>query len=331
MRVVSTLGSLVIGAGLCAARACAPHPLPTSFSSEVGTTTSESATATSSLTSHETLSATKSETKVESSVTISTSSTEVLSSVGSATTGLEETTSGLTVTETQTTVESAAALETSTTEASTLISSFTTKLATTTYVTSQETETSTAVDEATSTTIGATTTTAEPPVQTANLVQNGGFEDSSIEPWEASGATPTVEALFCPEGTHCLRFTGSYDGNTATICQRVQVEQGFEYTFKANVNQNCIKSFGSAILSCDDKVNTVELLIDGVFDSGDQGIIGDSNYHELSNTFSYVGPSIDSTDLCIIFKVNQGVYYSHYLDGISLTRGKAVPIPAETD
>ncbi|KAM5526949.1 hypothetical protein FOXYSP1_20630 [Fusarium oxysporum f. sp. phaseoli] len=324
MRVVSTLGSLVLGAGLCAARACAPHPRPTSFSSEVGTTTSESATATSSLTSHETLSATKSETKVESFVTLSTSST-------SATTGLEETTSGLTVTETHTTVESAAALETSTTEASTLTSSFITKLATTTYVTSQETETSTAVDEATSTTIGPTTTTAGPPVQTANLVQNGGFEDSSIEPWEASGATPTVEALFCPEGTHCLRFTGSYDGNTATICQRVQVEQGFEYTFKANVNQNCIKSFGSAILSCDDKVNTVELLIDGVFDSGDQGIIGDSNYHELSNTFSYVGPSIDSTDLCIIFKVNQGVYYSHYLDGISLTRGKAVPIPAETD
>ncbi|KNB07819.1 hypothetical protein FOXG_08878 [Fusarium oxysporum f. sp. lycopersici 4287] len=147
----------------------------------------------------------------------------------------------------------------------------------------------------------------------------------------ASGATPTVEALFCPEGTHCLRFTGSYDGNTATICQRVQVEQGFEYAFKSNVNQNCIKSFGSAILSCDDNINTVELLIDGVFDSGDQGIIGDSNYHEFSNTFSYVGPSIDSTDLCIIFKVNQGVYYSHYLDGISLTRGKAVPIPAETD
>jgi hypothetical protein len=127
------------------------------------------------------------------------------------------------------------------------------------------------------------------------------------------------------------RFTGSYDGNTATICQRVQVEQGFEYTFKANVNQNCIKSFGSAILSCDDNVNTVELFIDGVFNSGDKGIIGDYNYHEFSNTFSYVGPSIDSTDLCIIFKVNQGVYYSHYLDGISLTRGKAVPIPAETD
>uniref|UniRef100_A0A0D2XY07 Uncharacterized protein n=1 Tax=Fusarium oxysporum (strain Fo5176) TaxID=660025 RepID=A0A0D2XY07_FUSOF len=233
MRVVSTLGSLVLGAGLCAAR--------------------------------------------------------VLSSVGSATTGLEETTSGLTVTETQTTVESAAALETSTTEASTLISSFTTKLATTTYVTSQETETSTTVDEATSTTIGATTTTAELPVQTANLVQNGGFEDSSIEPWWPQEPLQLSKHYFAPRG-HIV-----------------------------------------SILSCDDNINTVELLIDGVFDSGDQGIIGDSNYHEFSNTFSYVGPSIDSTDLCIIFKVNQGVYYSHYLDGISLTRGKAVPIPAETD
>ncbi|KAF4333586.1 hypothetical protein FBEOM_12600 [Fusarium beomiforme] len=298
MRVSTTFGSILLGAGLCAARACAPHPRPTtttSVSSEVGTTTTEGST------------------------------TNVIETTASGSTSQET----LTVSESQASVESSA----TTTEVSTTISSFTT-LATTTSgtsgLTSQETETSTTTDDATSTTLEATTTSAGPPVIT-NIVQNGGFEDSAIDPWEVTGATPNIQNSWCPEGSQCLQLPQAFDDNTAKICQRVEVEQGFEYTFKMLVYQNCIKSFGSNIVSCDSDVNTVDMSIDGVFDSGAIGVVGDGNFHEVSKTFSYVDPSIDSTDLCITITVNQGVYYNYLIDGVSLTQGKAVPIPAETD
>ncbi|KAF4958768.1 hypothetical protein FGADI_2112 [Fusarium gaditjirri] len=329
MRVTSTFGSLILGAGLCAARACVPHPRPTttsSFSSEIGTTTAGGSAATTA--SQETLSVTESESSIESSVTIDTSTG------GSATTELETATSGFTSQETEsvTVSHTSVASSATTTEG---ISSFTTILSTTTAVTSQETETSTTADEATSTTIEATTTTAGPPVVT-NLVDNGGFEDSSIDPWVVEGISPEVITAegYCPEGSKCLELPGNLYNNlddNARICQSVAVEAGFEYTFKARVSQNCIKSYGSNILSCDDNVNTVEMSIDGVYDFGLHGIAGYNTFNDYTYTFSYVDPSIDSTDLCITITQNQGLSPRFYLDAISLTRGESVPIPDPTE
>ncbi|KAF5708428.1 hypothetical protein FMUND_10613 [Fusarium mundagurra] len=325
MRVTATFGTLIMGASLCAARACAPHPrstTTTSISSVIGTTTAGGAATTTS--SQETISATESESSIESSGTIETSATD------SATTELETTTSGttsqetLSVTESQTSVESSA----TTTDG---ISSFTTLLATTTAVTSQETETSTTADDITSTTIEATTTTAGPPVIT-NLVENGGFEDSTSDPWVVEGTSPTVvtSQAFCAEGGKCLQLPGDLD-NSASVCQRVEVEAGFEYTFKALISQSCIKERGSNFMQCDDNVNTAELSIDGVFYGGRDGIVGYNTYKTFTYTFSYTGPSIDSTDLCIAIAQNQGFSPDFYLDGVSLTRGQAVPIPDPTE
>ncbi|RBR26460.1 uncharacterized protein FIESC28_00754 [Fusarium coffeatum] len=318
MRVTATFGSLIVGASLCAARACAPHPRSTTTSSlisEIGTTTAES-----SATTTTSLSATEAESSIESSVIIETSTVE------SATTELDSTTSDsetLTVTESETSAESSA----TTTDG---ISSFTTIVASTTAITFEDTETSTSVDEATTTTVEATTTTAGPPVIT-NLVQNGGFEDATIDPWVVEGAPSRItNDAFAPEGSQLLRLDGDL-ANSAKVCQRVEVEAGFEYTFKAQVAQYCIKSFGSNIVMCDDDVNTVQLSIAGVYVSGDRGIVGYNIFNEYTYTFSYTGPSIDSTDLCITISQNQGIGPVFYLDGVSLTRGRAVPIPTPTD
>ncbi|KAF5532683.1 hypothetical protein FPHYL_13735 [Fusarium phyllophilum] len=325
MRVTATFGTLIMGAGLCAARACAPNPRPTttsSFSSEIGTTTAGGAATTT--TFQETISATESESSIESSVTIETSTAD------SATTELETTTSGFTSQETASVTESQTSVESSATTTDG-ISSFTTLLATTTAVTSQETETSTTADDATSTTIEATTTTAGPPVIT-NLVENGGFEDTTSDPWVVEGTSPAVymSQFFCAEGRKCLQLPGNLD-NTARVCQSVAVEAGFEYTFKAQVLQNCIKEYGSNTLVCDDNINTAELSIDGVFDGGVDGIVGYNTYKDFTYTFSYTGPSIDSTDLCVTITQNQGLSPTFYLDGVSLTRGQAVPIPDPTE
>ncbi|KAF4434138.1 hypothetical protein FACUT_7990 [Fusarium acutatum] len=325
MRVTATFGTLIMGVGLCAARACAPHPRPTttsSFSSEIGTTTAGGAATTT--TSEETISATESASSIESSVTVETSTADF------ATTELETTTSGATSQETLSVTESETSVESSamTTDG---ISSFTTLLATTTAVTSEETETSTTVDDATSTTIETTTTTAGPPVIT-NLVENGGFEESTVDPWVVEGTSPVVNTnpFSCAEGNKCLQLNGNL-GNSASVCQRVEVEAGFEYTFKAQVRQYCIKEYGSNILNCDDNVNTAELSIGGVFDSGADGIPGSNEFNDFTYTFSYTGPSIDSTDLCITITQNQGLSPTFYLDGVSFTRGQAVPIPDPTE
>ncbi|RGP59211.1 hypothetical protein FSPOR_11504 [Fusarium sporotrichioides] len=344
MRVTTTFGSLILGAGLCAARACVPHPRPTttsSFSSEIGTTTAGGSATT--VTSQETISFTESESSIEASATKELETTtsgltsqETLSVTAtivesSATTELETTTSGLTSQEISSATESQTSGESSATTTTTDdISSFTTILTTTTAVTSQETETSTAADDATSTTIEATTTTAGPPVVT-NLVQNGGFEDGTVDPWTVEGASPAVfSSFFCTEGKKCMQLPGNLD-DSAKVCQRVAVEAGFEYTFKALVLQNCIKSYGSNIEVCEDNVNTADLSIDGVFDSGEAGIVGYNTYTDFTYTFSYTGPSIDSTDICITITQNQGISPNFYLDGVSLTQGKAVPIPDPTE
>jgi len=119
--------------------------------------------------------------------------------------------------------------------------------------------------------------------------------------------------------------------NFAKVCQRVEVKAGFEYTFKAMVLQNCIKSYGSNIEVCEDNVNTVELSIDSVYDSGEHDIVGYNSYNDYTYTFAYTDPSIDSTDLCITITQNQGLSPSFYLDGVSFTRGQAVPIPDPTE
>ncbi|KAF5604314.1 hypothetical protein FPCIR_859 [Fusarium pseudocircinatum] len=325
MRVTATFGTLIMGASLCAARACAPHPRPTttsSLSSETATTTAGGAATTT--TSQETLSATESASSIESSVTVETSTAD------STTKELETTTSGFTSQETASVTESQTSVESSATTTDG-ISSFTTLLATTTAVTSQETETSTTDDEATSTTIEASTTTAGPPVIT-NLVENGGFEEETSDPWVVEGASPAVyrSQFFCAEGSKCLQLPGNFN-NFAKVCQRVEVEAGFEYTFKAQVLQNCIKEYGSNTIVCEDNVNTAELSIDGVYDSGNHGIVGYNSYNEFAYTFSYTGPSIDSTDLCITITQNQGLSPSFYLDAVYFTRGQAVPIPDPTE
>ncbi|KAF5687827.1 hypothetical protein FDENT_5117 [Fusarium denticulatum] len=325
MRVTATFGTLIMSASLCAARACAPHPRPTtttSLSSEIGTTTAGGAATTT--TSQETTSVTESASSIELSVSVETSTAD------SATTELETTTSGFTSQETASVTESQTSVESSATTTDG-ISSFTTLLATTTAVTSQETDTSTAVDDATSTTIEATTTTAGPPVIT-NLVENGGFEDETSDPWVVEGTSPVVSTnpFACAAGNNCLELLGNLE-NSARVCQRVAVEAGFEYTFKAQVRQYCIKEYGSNILSCDDNVNTAKLSIDGVFDSGADGIPRQNEFNDFTYTFSYTDPSIDSTDLCITITQNQGLSPIFYLDGVSFTRGQAVPIPDPTE
>ncbi|PNP78517.1 hypothetical protein FNYG_08147 [Fusarium nygamai] len=289
MRVTATFGTLIMGASLCAARACVPHPRPTttsSLSSNIGTRTAGGAATTT--TSQETVRATESASSIESSVTVETST------AGSATTELETTTYGetsqetLSATESQTSVESETSFESSAT-ATDGISSFTTLLVTTTAVTSQETETSTTVDDAT--------------IQQSKPLR-------------------LQLAL--------LQLPGDLD-NSARVCQRVEVEAGFEYTFKALISQSCIKERGSNFVQCDDNVNTAELSIDGVFNSGLDGIVGYNTYKTFTYTFSYTGPRIDSTDLCIAITQNQGFSPDFYLDGVSFTRGQAVPIPDPTE
>ncbi|CEI67937.1 hypothetical protein FVEN_g7788 [Fusarium venenatum] len=315
MRVPTTFGSLILSASLVAARACAPHPRPTTITSASGVDTktdvrsasSTLATTTSGLTSQETTTVTESQTDVESFVTLSTSLTEE----ASLSTQLS-TTFGPTSQETLTTTE----FDTAVTSSATL-STF---------------ETSTTSADTTSKVTEVTTTTASPPVETTNIVQNGGFEDSTIEPWEVIGTTPFLRNFSAEKGKS-LSLPRDFTDNAAIVCQRVAIEQGFEYTFKASVAQYCIFSFGSNIVACEDNANKIQLTVDGVSgsDSGELGIIGYNTFNEVSNTFSYIGPSIDQTDLCITIKVAEAAYYIFYLDDISLIRGRAIPIPEETD
>jgi hypothetical protein len=124
---------------------------------------------------------------------------------------------------------------------------------------------------------------------------------------------------------------GPYSGNTAKICQRVDIQQGYEYTFAAHLRQGC--SYHDAgegeDLDCYDNINSVKLSIDGVFDS-EAKPVGNYQYYEYSNTFQYTGPSIDSTDLCVSVIINQGDRYEFVVDNVSLVRGKSVPVPEET-
>ncbi|KAM0492352.1 hypothetical protein ACHAP8_010039 [Fusarium lateritium] len=282
MRVNTTIGSLIISAGLVAARACAPHPQST-------TTTS-----------------------------LWTSETETAIAVGSATMETVETTSVATSGETTTVIESDSAVEspvmiaTSGSETSII-------------------EVSTSVTEtSTSTTEDATTTTTTP-AQSVQSPPNGNFEDKTLEPWESTGTTAVLaQGNYCYEKNQCARLPGPYSGNTAKICQRIELQQGYEYTFAAHLRQTCSYDAGEGEdIDCSPNVNTVQLFIDGASFTS-KPVDWDNQWHEYSDTFQYTGPSIDSTDLCIAAVITQGDTYYFYVDAVSLVRGKSVPIPEQS-
>ncbi|KAF4985646.1 hypothetical protein FGRMN_11137 [Fusarium graminum] len=149
---------------------------------------------------------------------------------GSATTELGTSTSGLTSPETSSAIGTLTSVESST-NTTDGVSSFTTILSTSTVIVSRETETH-RTDEAASTRIEATITTAGP-TKITNLAQNGGFEDFTIDMWEVEGAFPEVitNPFFCAEGSTCLQLPADFD-NSAKVCQRVVVEAGFGHTFE---------------------------------------------------------------------------------------------------
>lgn len=110
------------------------------------------------------------------------------------------------------------------------------------------------------------------------------------------------------------------------MCQRVKVQQGYEYTFTAYVAQYCLADHSSPRW-CYDDVNKAKLSIDQVYSSEQTAIPNNAPFQEVTGTFQYVDPSIDSTDLCVEINIGGGIYYNFWIDGISLGRGKAVPIP----
>lgn len=112
------------------------------------------------------------------------------------------------------------------------------------------------------------------------------------------------------------------------MCQRVEVPQGYEYTLTAYVGQYCIAD-SNFPRWCYDDANKARISIDHVYSSGQTAIPNNAPFQEVTGTFQYVDPSIDSTDLCVEINIGEGIYYNFWIDGISLGRGKAVPIPEE--
>ena len=75
-------------------------------------------------------------------------------------------------------------------------------------------------------------------------------------------------------------------GNLNNSFNRVEVKVGFEYTFNAQVLQNCVKSYDLNIVSYDDNVNPAELSIKGVSDSGEHDVVGYISHTDYTYTFS---------------------------------------------
>jgi hypothetical protein len=126
-------------------------------------------------------------------------------------------------------------------------------------------------------------------------------------------------------------MSGPYTSSTFSVCQSVEVPQGYEYTFTANIKQDCNVERDGGFYRCDYDANKVEMYISQAYTSGQVSVDNDSQYHRFSGTFQYVYPSIDSTDLCVEFTVGQGSQYDFFVDSVSFTRGKAVPIPEEEE
>jgi hypothetical protein len=131
--------------------------------------------------------------------------------------------------------------------------------------------------------------------------------------------------------TFCRRLPGPYSGNTAKICQPVEIQQGYEYTFTAYLKQSCTyySAGDGEDIDCSPNANSVQLSIDGVSTTSNS-VDWDNQYHKYSSTFQYTGPSIDSTDLCIAAFMTQGDTYDFLVDSVSLVRGKSVPVPEES-
>ncbi|KAG9505129.1 hypothetical protein J7337_002095 [Fusarium musae] len=263
------------------------------------------------------------------------SETDTATAIASTTTEIATTTiSGVAPKQTTTTTESESAVETSVTvstsafETSTLESS--TLESPTLELTTFQVSTS-AAEASTHTTEDATTTTTSP-AQSAQTPPNGDFEDATLAPWESTGTTAVlVRGLAYYQGNQCADLPGSYNGNTAKICQLLDIQQGYEYTFAAHLRQGCTYySAGEGEdLDCDNNTHSFKLSIDGVFDSEAKPVSRDNQYHEYSNTFQYTGPSIDSIDLCVSVVINQGERYEFLVDSVSIVRGKSVPVPEE--
>ncbi|CAJ0551397.1 Ff.00g113270.m01.CDS01 [Fusarium sp. VM40] len=305
MRVHTTLGPLILSAGLCAARACAPHPRSTttlSWTSEtatstaIGSTATEIATTASGLTSEETTIVTEYDTAIESSLTILSSATETSTGETSA---FETTTAEASI---------------STVQASTLTI-----------------EASTSATEAPTRTTEDSTTTTTSPAQSVQSPPNGDFEDPTLEPWVSTGTTAVLaQGGYCYEKNQCARLPGPYSGNTAKICQSVGIDQGYEYTFSAYLRQSCTYDAGeSEPIDCNPNVNSVQLSIDGAAFASFP-VDWDNQYHKYSTVFRYTGPDIESTDLCISASITQGNAYEFFVDAVSLLRGDSVPVPEES-
>ncbi|KAF9771020.1 hypothetical protein IL306_011369 [Fusarium sp. DS 682] len=280
-----------MSAGLCAAGVCRPNPRLTttaasSYTSESASLTSsvttETTTIASGLTTEETITVTESASSIETSATESETSIE--SSITESGTSIEATVT-----------TSAAPIESSVIESTTAA------------------ESSTTVPDATSTTEEATTTT-NPPIETVEVLQNRGFEDATLSPWQNAGEAEAGRSNEnCREGSHCAVFSSPSDAIELAICQRVEILQGFEYTFTAYVRQDC------------------RIEDSGAVNSGWKEMTAALTYHQYRTTFQYTGPSIDSTDLCIWMARSEGEVWDFYIDSTSLKRGKPIPIPDEMD
>ncbi|KAF5581843.1 hypothetical protein FPANT_8762 [Fusarium pseudoanthophilum] len=225
----------------------------------------------------------------------------------STTTEIATTTiSGVASEETTTTAESDSAVETSVIVSTSALETSTLESST---LESTSFQVSTSLAEASTHTTEDATTTTTSPAQSVQTPLNGDFEDTTLAPWESTGTTAVLfQGAVCYQGNQCADLPGPYSGNTAKICQRVDIQQGYEYTFAAHLRQGCTYySAGEGEdLDCDNNINSVKLSIDGVFDSEAKPVSWDNQYHEYSNTFQYTGPSIDSTDLCVSVIINQG-------------------------
>ncbi|KAL4731144.1 hypothetical protein ACLX1H_000105 [Fusarium chlamydosporum] len=308
MHVPTTFGRLILGASLCAARACAPHPRSSTvstYTSDVDTTiatgssTIELATSTSVSTAEDSVIATGSDTTSEVSMATATSIID-----SSAAIETDTTTALLTESDTSSELPATTAVESSATDTST------TEVTTTGALTTMVTESSTFVPTSVDTAVEDVTSTAlvELPVQTVELLENGGFDTGDLDPWtlepSLAGSLSTTD---CRDGASCLKLTGP--SPITSVCQNVQVPQGYEYTFTAHVLQDCGNN------NCVLNNNGYQLSVNGVY-AGVGQLAQDRTYHELTGQFELISPD-----------------FSHYfvLDSVSFTQGKAVPVPEEED
>ncbi|KAF4951432.1 hypothetical protein FSARC_12915, partial [Fusarium sarcochroum] len=327
----TAIGLLLLGAvSLCAAGPCKPKPssllLSTSvLTSEAGTVTETDATSTTFEILLATTSITTTTEEASTSTIDPTVDTTIDTTIGTTTETI------MTISESETFTESSLIAST---EASTETSVVTTDA--TIDTTSAVTEAATASTKTESTT---TTAAAEPPIQTVEIARNGGFDDSAtdITPWTAIGATSRSGVLDeqQQDGPYCYATGHSPDDNPNAkihgVCQRVPVDQGYEYTLSAWIKQRCIVHNGQDdARDCSDTSNEVFVNVDGVGGLSRIKIPNDNQYHQFRTTLQYYDPSIEDTDFCVSVEVREGDDYLFFIDTISFARGRQLgPNPDE--